>query len=120
MPKRIPPEIKRRVLIVENDLLLGAGVEHLLIRETNLEVIGISPQNEEELFRKIRRLQPEIIILDETTYLTQSNRLLTTLRQDHDFHLIIVNADKNIVYIYHKYTVMLRQISDLIEVLREK
>ncbi|MCB9079515.1 MAG: hypothetical protein H6631_18080 [Anaerolineaceae bacterium] len=120
MPKRIHHEIKRRVVVIENDLLMGASVENLLLPETGLDVIGISPHNEEELISKICRLQPEIVVLDENTYLTSANRLLVKLRKYPEFHLIVVNANKNLVYIYHKYTVVLDQIADLIQVFHEK
>lgn len=120
MPKRIQHETQRRVLVIENDLLLGAGVESLLLQEISLDVIGISPRDEEELIRKIRYLQPAVIILDEATLLTQSIRLLAMLRKEHELRLVIVNADKNLVQVYHKQSVLLTQISDLIEVLLEK
>ncbi|MCB0166505.1 MAG: hypothetical protein KDI79_19915 [Anaerolineae bacterium] len=120
MPKRIQSKIKRRVLVVENDLLMGASVESLLLQENGLEVIGISPHNEEDLISKIQCLQPEIVVLDETTYLTSANRLLVKLRKHPEFLLIVVNANKNLVYIYHKYTVVFDQVSDLMHVFHEK
>ena len=120
MPRRIQREIKRRILVIENDLLLGGGVENLLLQEIGLDVIGISPRDEEELIRQIRSLQPNVVILDEATYLTNSVRLLAMLGHHHSLRLVIINANNDLVHVYHKYDVVLHQISDLIEVLLEK
>lgn len=113
-------KVKQRVLVVENDLLLGAGVESLLRREPNIDVIGISSRDEEELIKKIGCLQPAAVILDEASYLIHSIRLLAMLRKEHELRLVIVNADKNLVQVYHKQNILLTQISDLIKVLLEK
>ena len=43
----------RRVLIVENQTLLGAGVHSLLGDETDLDIRGISPHDQTELIRDI-------------------------------------------------------------------
>lgn len=113
-------KVKQRVLVVENDLLLGAGIENLLLRESNLDVIGISCWDEEEMIRKIRYLQPATVILDEASFLTHSIRLLARLMQDHELKLVIVNADNNMIQVYHKQNILLMQSSDLIKVLLEK
>ncbi len=109
-------EIKQRVLVVENKLLLGAGLEMLLQQNDNLEVIGISPGNEEELIREIRYFNPSVIIIDETTYLTHTLRLLALLRKFHELRLVIVSANDNLIHIYHKHNLLLTKPADLINI----
>jgi chemotaxis response regulator CheB len=107
----------QQILVVENHLLLGAGLENLLSRKTKFEVVGISPRNEEELVKKIKELRPATIILDEATYQTHSNRLLTYLRSFQELQLVVVSTHNNTVQIYHKQNFLLTQVNDFIEVL---
>lgn len=115
VPKRFQIGFKQRVLVIENDLLLGASIESLLVQEPNLEVIGFSSQDEKDLIDKILLLQPAVVILDEATHSNHSIWLLTMLKKHQDMRLIIVNADKNFIQIYHKQNLFLNQSSDLIK-----
>lgn len=110
---------KQHVLLVENDLLLGAGIETLLSREPNIEVIGISSCDVDELIERIRYLRPEVIILDEAIYLSYSSRLLVLLHLYHKLRLIIVSTDDNLVHIYDKKDVLLTEITDLVNIVHQ-
>lgn len=115
VPKRFQSGSKQRVLVIENDLLLGASIESLLVQEPTLEVIGFSPRNKKDLIDKILLLQPAVVILDEATHSNHSIWLLAMLKKHQDLRLIIVNADKNFIQVYHKQNVFLTQGSDLIK-----
>lgn len=52
-----------RVLVVDNQPLMGAGLERLLAAEEQLQVIGVTFRSEEELVQDIWRTTPDILIL---------------------------------------------------------
>jgi len=107
----------KRVLIVENKLLLGAGLENLLSGEAGFEVVGVSLHSEEELIEKINELHPTTIILDESTYQTHLFQLLSCSRVYQKLRLVIVSANSNLIHIYHKQNFLLTRPNDFFKVL---
>jgi len=90
------------VLVVENDSLLGASIESLLNRQTDLNIVGVSPKSEASLIREIWYVRPCVVILNENSWLTTPSRLLARLRNYPRLRLVVVNADHNWVQVYDK------------------
>lgn len=109
-----------RVLIIENQLLLGAGLQSLLSGETDLDVIGISPRNQLELVREIRQLQPDIVFLDKDSRLTDATDLLTFLENFPELRVVVINANDHLVRIYNKRETRLCQATDLLGIIRKR
>ncbi len=109
---------RQRVLVVENESLLGAGIESLLTRETDLDLVGIASGNEADLIKIIEHSQPQVIILDEATYMTNSIRLLDLFRNYSELRLVLVNANDNLVHIYEKRKLLVSQAADLADIVR--
>jgi len=109
-----------RILIVENQLLLGAGLQNLLSDEADLDVIGISPRNQLELVREIRQRQPDIVFLDEDSHLTDAIDLLTFLEDFHELQLIVVNANDHVVRIFNKQEIRLSRSTALFGIIRKR
>ena len=103
----------QRVLIVENELLLGAGIEHLLAGEADLNVRGIARADEAVLLEEIKLSQPDVVILDEATCLTDPMKLLAHLQDHPRLRVIVVSANDNVVQIFDKQQVLVNQTSDL-------
>ena len=97
---------KQQVLIVENQLLLGAGLQSLLTNKTNLTVTGISPGDHEELVREIRRIQPDVILLDADSRLANPAELLALLGNDPAARVLAFNANDHLVRIYTNQQVL--------------
>ena len=91
-----------RVLVVENESLLGAGIERLLAGETGLNVGGATPPNETTLIDTIKQLQPDVIILDEASLLTIPIRVVNNLLDYPGLWVVMVSVNDNRVQIYHK------------------
>ena len=91
-----------RVLIVENESLLGAGIERLLAGETGLNVGGVTPPNETALIDTIKHLQPDVIILDEASLLTTPVKVLIDLLDYPKLWVVTVSANDNRVQISNK------------------
>ncbi|RMG95487.1 MAG: hypothetical protein D6706_12000 [Chloroflexi bacterium] len=91
-----------RVLVIENELLLGASITSLLAHEPNLNVYGIMPENEQVLCREIYHFTPHVIILGSNSRITSSFRLLAFLQKLSPISVFVINADNKNVQIYTK------------------
>jgi hypothetical protein len=85
----------RRVLVVEHQRLLGAGIENMLRRDVDLEVLGVTPESEQALLRIIDRFQADVVIFDEA--MIDSTRLLNLLEHYPMLRVLLVNADDGLV-----------------------
>lgn len=103
----------QRVLVIDNRTIMGAGVETLLSNSTKLQVIGTTPQNEDDVVRDVWLYSPDVIILSQKTQLTDPVRLLTLLNNYRSFRLIVVSEDDNTMEIYEKRHVTASHHSDL-------
>ncbi len=103
----------QRVLVIDNRTIMGAGVETLLSNSAKLQVIGTTPQNEDDVVRDVWLYSPDVIILSQKTQLTDPVRLLTLLNNYHSFRLIVVSEDDNTMEIYEKRHVTASHHSDL-------
>lgn len=103
----------RRILIVENELLLGAGIEHLLTGEADLDVTGIAGADEAILLKEIKHFQPDVVILDRATCLIHPTKLLAQLQDYPHLRVIVISADDNTVQIFEKQQILVTRIRDL-------
>lgn len=108
------------VLIIENQMLLGAGVQTLLAGEADLEVIGISPSSQERLAQEVSRLRPDVIVLDETSHLAGPTKLLSLLKDSPKLRIVVISANHNLVRIYNKQETRLGRTTDLFDIIRER
>ena len=98
---------------------MGAGVERLLSAETDLEVTGISPGDPAELAQEIRRLQPDLVVLDKDSRWVDATKLLATLQDYPKLRLVVVSANDNLVCIYDKQQTTTSRASDLLGIIRK-
>ncbi len=108
----------RRVLILENQLLVGAGLQVLLSREADLEVFGIPFLNSEDLARVINESEPDVIVLDEIGHLTRLTGLLPLLNNVSKLRIVVVSSQDNLIRIYNKHEVLVTHASQLINIIR--
>lgn len=103
-----------RILIVEDELLLGAGIKSLLTGETDLDLLDSCSGDEAELAEEIRRLQPNVIILDQNSNLVDLGKLMSWLDGYPELRVVLVNANLDLVEIYDKRQVVITQVADFI------
>jgi len=108
----------RQVLVVETHILIGAGIHSILAVETDLEVTGISPGDQAELIHEIRRLRPDIVVLDEDSRLADPTDLLAWLEDYPKLRLVVISANDNRVCVYDKQQVLTSKASDLLDIIR--
>jgi len=109
----------QRVLIVENQILLGAGVQSLLGDETDLEMRGISPTSQVDLIHEIRQYQPDIVVVNASSHLTVPGKLLFAVDNHSQLRVVVISADDNRVCIYEKHEVFMTRASDLLDIIRD-
>ena len=97
--------IFNRVLVVDNQGIMGGGLEKLISHDKDLEVWGIAAQYEQTLVQEIERIQPDIIILILESQLISPCRLLGLLRDYGRLRIIVVSDDSNVMDVYDKQQV---------------
>lgn|GEM_PF-1584850 len=108
----------RRILIVENESLLGAAIEHLLTGITDFQVVGIKAPDEETLIEALKQIRADVLIFDEASLLKVSLRLLTEILNYPYLRIVVVNANNDYVQLYHKQEAVITQAADLINLIR--
>jgi DNA-binding NarL/FixJ family response regulator len=106
--------------VVQNQILMGAGVQNLLGGEADLEVVGISPCDQVELAGEIRRLRPDSVILDRDSQWLNPTQLLATLQDCPELRLVVVSAVDNLVCIYDKRQLLTSRARDLVGIIRNR
>lgn len=109
---------QKRILILENESLLGASIEHILKKEGDLNVLGLTPTDGATLVQDIIYARPDILILEEVRYLFDPAKLLFLLQEIPRLRLIVVNAADNLAQIYDKDQILLTRTADLVAVIR--
>jgi len=110
-------EVKRRVLVATKEMLLGAGIESLLIGQKELDFIGIISNSNIELINKINRLKPEVVILDENMYLVNAKELMACMEKWPEMRLVVVSTNENRMQVYNKRQFQVTQSMDLVEMM---
>jgi chemotaxis response regulator CheB len=108
----------QRILILENQRLVGAGIQFLLDGEADLDVIGISFHDSEELAQIINKSEPDVIVLDEVGHLTHLTRLLPLLNDWTKLRIVVVSGQDNLIRIYSRQEVFVTRASQLINIIR--
>lgn len=109
----------QRVLIVESELLLGAGVESILAGHTGLDVAGISPCDQAVLVEEIRVFRPDIVVMDVVTRFASATNLLALLEDCPKLRVLVMSVDDNRICVYDKREVLVTQVRDLLDIICE-
>ena len=109
-----------RVLVVESGSLLDEGVESLLIRETDMQVSGISYADDATFLQDVTHARPDVILLNEDGPLDSARifELLRDLPGLASLRVIIVRPDDNAIDLYERKQVIATQSDDLLALIR--
>lgn len=112
-------KIALKVLIVNDNRLLGAAISSLLSKESDMELFGVAPTSTPELISSIRKLRPDTIILDSLHPASKHiPQLLTSAADISDLCLVVVNADQNQLNVFSVHQRPVEQWTDLVNVIR--
>jgi hypothetical protein len=115
LASRTGEQVKQRVLVSTKEMLLGAGIESMLMRQNELALISTISHNTIELINKIHRHKPEVIILDEKMYQDSVSELMACINERPEMRLVVVSDSENRIQIYNKRQLQVTQSMDLIE-----
>jgi DNA-binding NarL/FixJ family response regulator len=107
-----------RVLVIENQRLLGAGIETLLRRDVDLDVLGVTPESESGLLRDINRFQADVVIFDEA--MIDSTGLLNLLEHYPTLRVVLVNADDGLVRTFDARQFNVVQATELVALIKSR
>jgi hypothetical protein len=108
----------QRVLIVDNQLLVGAGIQALLTEEVDLDVIGSPSLDLEELAQIINSSEPDVIVLDADGHLTRLTGLLPLLNNFSKLQIVVISAQDDLVCVYNKREVLITRPGQLLNIIR--
>jgi DNA-binding NarL/FixJ family response regulator len=106
----------QHVLVIENERLLGAGIENLLRREVDLQVTGVTVEDESALLQAISRAGADVVVLDEAT--TDATSLLAILENHPRLRVLVVSADGDLVRMYDARQVTVTQATELVALIK--
>ena len=104
----------KKVLILENDSVLNAGVKSLLLGNIHLNVYGAVCTNVGDLNLTIDQIKPDIIIADETDSHLNSVEILDFLKVYPGVKTILINLEDNQIEVYDKKQVFVKVFNDFL------
>jgi len=101
--------------------LLGSAVEQLLTKAKDWKIIRIYDESDANLLvREVERVNPDVVILHRSAYASSFQEPLKKLMVDHrEMRLIAISLENNLVEVYNKQTVSIKEASDLLSVMEE-
>ena len=108
----------KRILMVNSELLLSAGVESLLSNEIDFGLKRIMLDNEIDLSDELNRYQPDTVIMDESLMMTDPSALMGLLKNGPDMRVIVLQVRENQLQIYKRHDVSISCVEDLVTVVR--
>ena len=92
----------------------------MLSGEADLEVTGISPGDQAELAQEIRRLQPDLVVLDRDSRWVDPTGLLASLQDYPKVRMVVVSANDNLVCVYDKQQILTNRAADLLDIISSR
>ncbi len=109
----------RKVLILENGSLPGAGLYSLLSELKDVEVIKTELANIEDLIRTIDTFRPHVLVLDEFNF--DESNLIEVLpaifplpKRNSIQRIIIVYWEENMIEVYDRNLVEIKELNDFL------
>lgn len=107
----------RKILILEGESLLGAGLYRLLSELKDIEVITTEIANLEKLVQIFDAIHPHVLILDEANIIEVSSALLPSFRKNLISRIILINLDDNVIQVWDRQGILITKIDDFYELL---
>lgn len=105
----------KTVVLLGRESLFGSSVEILLSVEKIWQIVRISnDQSFNKLLRNVKAAKPNVVILYQAQHTGDTRLLARLLRDCPGLKVITVNPDDNVMEVYTKQTVWLREVNDLL------
>ena len=97
---------------MRSSYLLSAGVECLLHDQQELEVVSIDSDIETNLVDDIIRIQPDVMVVDESTVIANLTSLVHLFEKLPYLRVIVVHLENNHMSVFDKRHVPIQQLTD--------
>jgi DNA-binding NarL/FixJ family response regulator len=107
-----------RVLIVDNQGIMAAGLKTLISGDVTLEVLRDAKADEQNLVQEIQRIKPDTIILILESQEINPGHLLDLLADFSRLRIIQISTDSNAIDVFDREHVITQSQESLISKLR--
>lgn len=116
------PKLRTVILWGQNDLLTKAM--EMLLTENESEQWNIIklPANQciAALVEQVQQLKPDLVILYRAKPAADSDELGKLIQQQPDLWMITFSLENNVMQVYNKHSITIRQVSDLLSVIENR
>jgi DNA-binding NarL/FixJ family response regulator len=97
--------------------LLSDGVEHLLNKESDLDITSINVDGDSDrlILEKLADYHPHVVILDEEADFYKNGFLYGIFSIHPDLQVLVLNSKNNRIQIFKKQEIQITQSKDLIK-----
>ena len=107
-----------RVFILSHHRMFGHGLESLLSKETNLELVG-QATDEQQAIEQIRKLHPNVVIWDSKNDREEPGpALLHVLKENPGIKLVNLSLHHNNAYVYQVTEWAVDDLAELVEMIK--
>jgi DNA-binding NarL/FixJ family response regulator len=117
MEQPLKSQSDKRIILLESNQLLNAGVKSVLTSHGYTQVIGVPAKNMESILREIEDFEPNVIIMDENSWEVNLSQLAPYLTNNSTIRTVVVNLQDNHISIHDKRNIQIHQTIDFIDVL---
>lgn len=110
----------KRVLVVQSQLLLAAGISSLLNRELDLHVFEATLGDETTLLAEIEKIQPAVLVMDAGSQFSGPFSFLSPFNRCPDLRVIVVDERKNRMHIYENQELEIGRTVDFVNAIRRE
>jgi DNA-binding NarL/FixJ family response regulator len=104
----------KKVIVILSESLIGKGVESILSREMDLSVTSISFIDDATLNQQIERVQPDVVILDESLLSSEMPRLFNLFASYPNLRVMVLSVGENRINIYDRQEIQVSHSADLV------
>jgi len=105
----------KRVLVVQSEQILAAGIESILNhKKDDLIVLSTTATDEATLADEVGSFEPNVIIADEVLKCSEISVLFETMNALPSLRVIIVDGRDNLLHVYERQAITVGHSTDLI------
>jgi DNA-binding NarL/FixJ family response regulator len=109
----------KRILVVQSKRILAEGILHLLNRESDLKVFDTTCDDVVALIQQIQDIKPAVLVMEGCIQLTYHPTFISLLGGYPDMRVIVIDEQKNRMYLFKIQEIEILQSADLVTTIRE-
>jgi len=111
----------KMIVLWGSEDILSSSIEYLLSAKAGWKVVSISSKEDlDALILAVETTQPDIVIMNMDCHNDRINSTLQLLQDYPAIKVIMVSLEDNLMQVYSKQNIMVKQASDLITVIENE